>query len=104
MRKVIGVMLALAMLPACTTTYGVLEQAQDDARCVAFGREQGTQGHNDCMAWLYAQRQQETQQKNNALAAALVGAAVIGTVAVAASNPGPRYWCQRYYPYRCYYY
>lgn len=104
MRKLIGVLLALAMLPACTTTYTVLEQAEDDARCTTFGNKQGTQGHNDCMALLYAQREKETQQKNNVLAAALVGAAVVGAVAVAANNPQPRYWCSRYYPYRCYYY
>lgn len=102
--KALCAILACGSMAGCQTEYGAAAIKYDGDKCSALGYQRNTPDYTNCMGALYAGRQQQTARQNQLLAAAIVGAAVVGTVAVAANN-GPYYrrpaYCTRY---RCYYY
>ena len=94
-----------ASIAGCQTPYTPEVHAEDDAKCRSVGHVPGTAGYNDCMAMNYAIRDHRTAQRNQAVAALALGALAVTAVAVAANNPPkPRYWCEPFFPYRCFYY
>jgi len=105
MRALAAVLLCIALFGCqASPTYTAMEQGVDGNRCQMFGYKAGSQDLNRCMFYMYGQREQQNTANNQAMAAALVGAAAVGlAAATVATAPRyrPAYWCGRY---RCYYY
>lgn len=89
MKRVMSLTVTAALLCGCATPYTPQMRLADSNQCQAMGSGPGAATYAACMDTRKWARDEEQKAKSKQVAAALlVGALVVGGVAVAANNPG----------------